>query len=405
MFTSGPGDDRISVLRVADVPRSTPGGMNRFILKSGLALEARGHQVDYLLREGIARRAHGRIRRLVVPWAIPALVRKRARMGRRYDLVEIHEPLASAYCLERRLGVGELPPIAALSFGTEERLWTAQKDRWRRLEVPMPLKSRFSVPLTLLSQSRYALRNSDQVMAPNNADRDYLEGRLGIDRRRVSRVNTGVGEPFFSIERRPERRARRIVFVGTWTDRKGIRELCEGWQRVARREELSLALVGVGVAASTVLAAFPEELRDRVSVRTQVGERDLLKELARADAFVLASWLEGMPLATLEAAAAGLPCIVSAIPGHLELFRPPDPEADGAVLIPPHDVGALAAALERLARDPELSQRLGANARERARVFTWAETAKRLEAAYFKAIEQPMTRRLSLSPGRRRPPV
>jgi glycosyltransferase involved in cell wall biosynthesis len=123
-------------------------------------------------------------------------------------------------------------------------------------------------------------------------------------------------------------------------------------------------------------------------VRSRVSEQELHEELARADAFVLPSWCEGMPLATLEAAAAGLPCIVSDIPGHREVFRRSDPEADGAILVPPDDPDGLAEAIERLAADEELAQRLGSNARERARAFTWAETAAQLEAGYVKAVDR-----------------
>jgi glycosyltransferase involved in cell wall biosynthesis len=367
--------------------------MNRFMVRSGDALQERGHEVHYLFREdlypGVGRGSAWR--RLSAPWLIPLAVRNRARKEERYDLVEIHEPLAGPYCFMRRRRAGSWPPCAALSFGTEERAWRAQRERWRRVGLRVPVKSRVSVPLTLLVFSRYALRHADQVLVPNDRDRDYVRSSLGVSPERISRVNSGVGEPFFSIERVGREGVRRFLFIGSWgdregRDRKGVWELVEAWRRVVRRDGLSLALIGTLVSERTVREAFPPDLRDGISVRAEATGDQLRAELARADAFVLPSWMEGMPLSTLEAAAAGLPCVVSAIPGHVEIFRPSDPEADGGILIPPHDASALAGALERLIDDPQLARTVGRNARKRARAFTWEKTAEQLEAAYVRCV-------------------
>lgn len=379
------------ILQVANLPASPPGGASRFISESGLALGRLGHDVEFLFRPELFSRlaGGGTVRtRLLGPWLVALAVWRRVSGGRRYDVVQIREPDAAAYCLVRRLGLGSLPPCAVLSLGTDERGWRAQQGRWRALGIRASRKSRISVPLTIVGKSRYAFRNAEQVLVSNDADRDYLVLDLGVPARRVSQVNTGVDDSFFSIPRGTRRPTRRILFVGTWTDRKGTLELVQAWQEVAQRRDLSLAVVGALTPEATVRDAFRADLRERIAVLPVVDDQGLRNELARADAFVLPSWFEGMPLATLEAAAAGLPCVVSAIPGHREIFRGPDPEADGALLVPPHDAAALAGALERLAVDGELAQRLGRKARQRARAFTWARTAEQLEAAYLGALEE-----------------
>ncbi len=94
-----------------------------------------------------------------------------------------------------------------------------------------------------------------------------------------------------------------------------------------------------------------------------LGERshgEALALLDGADAFVSASLYEPFGLAVAEAAARGLPLVLSAIPTFRELW-------DGAALfVPPGDAPALAAALDRLAEDPVLRRRLGRAARRRA---------------------------------------
>jgi glycosyltransferase involved in cell wall biosynthesis len=94
---------------------------------------------------------------------------------------------------------------------------------------------------------------------------------------------------------------------------------------------------------------------------------------------VLTSEREGAPLALLEYMAAGRPIVATRVGGVPELAR------DGleALLVPPGDDRALAAALERLLVDDELRTRLGRGAAARqADEFRLAGTVARIEALY-----------------------
>ena len=70
---------------------------------------------------------------------------------------------------------------------------------------------------------------------------------------------------------------------------------------------------------------------------------------------------EGIPVALMEAAASGLPAVASRLSGIPELVR----DGETGFLVEPGDAEGLAAALERLAREPETRAKLGAAARER----------------------------------------
>ena len=97
------------------------------------------------------------------------------------------------------------------------------------------------------------------------------------------------------------------------------------------------------------------------------------------DVFALTSRSEGMPLVVLEAWAAGLPVVASAVGGLPEMI---DDGCEGR-LVPPDDPPALARALAGLMEDPALGARLGRAGRERVlRDFTWSAVASRMEAAY-----------------------
>jgi len=93
-----------------------------------------------------------------------------------------------------------------------------------------------------------------------------------------------------------------------------------------------------------------------------LGTRSDVDELlAGADLFVLSSRSEGLPMSVLEAMAAGLPVVASAVGGVPELVR----DGETGALVPPGDSAALAQAIRRIACDPALRDRLGESGRQR----------------------------------------
>lgn len=107
-------------------------------------------------------------------------------------------------------------------------------------------------------------------------------------------------------------------------------------------------------------------LSDRVEL---LGHRsDIPDLLAGADIFVLPSRHEGFGLAVVEAMAAGLPVVATDIPPFREILasgaQPPC-----AILVPPNDPAALAAALRRLIDSPEEATAMGRAAKARAALY------------------------------------
>lgn len=103
-------------------------------------------------------------------------------------------------------------------------------------------------------------------------------------------------------------------------------------------------------------------LRDRVTFTGFLTGKELVTELVRANAYVLASHIENSPNSLAEAMRVGVPCVAAYTGGIPSLV------ADGrsGVLFPPGDPAMLAASLERVLSDGAFASSLGAVAREEA---------------------------------------
>jgi glycosyltransferase involved in cell wall biosynthesis len=87
---------------------------------------------------------------------------------------------------------------------------------------------------------------------------------------------------------------------------------------------------------------------------------DMAEILQTAHMAVLPSYREGLPLSLLEAASCARPLIAADVPGCREIVR----HEKSGLLVPARDAEALAAALARLAQDPQLREKMGNVARQ-----------------------------------------
>jgi glycosyltransferase involved in cell wall biosynthesis len=160
----------------------------------------------------------------------------------------------------------------------------------------------------------------------------------------------------------------RIVSIARLEPQKNPRLLIDAVLRLP--DNVRLILVGDG----SLRAALPSS--PRVEVRGVCP--DVAAELAAADIFALSSDYEGHPVALMEAMAAGLPVVATAVGGVPEIA------GDAALLVPPRDVDALTQALQRLVEDLELRRELGKRARRRSAAFD----VRRMVDAYADLFER-----------------
>lgn len=202
----------------------------------------------------------------------------------------------------------------------------------------------------------------------------------GVEAARIVVVPSGVEADAFAVATGARVSARQryglpddacvLVVVGALEARKGHAVLLEALATL-RAARIRVLCAGEG-SQRDALIAHSASLGLGDVVRWLGHVEDVAALLAAADVAVMPSHHEGLGVAALEAMAAGLPVIASAVGGL------PDAVVDGetGILVPPGDPQALAAAIARVCGDSDLAPRLGAAGARRVREhFTMAGMA------------------------------
>jgi glycosyltransferase involved in cell wall biosynthesis len=207
-------------------------------------------------------------------------------------------------------------------------------------------------------------RARNVALVQNPDDRALLLG-LGIAAERIVLI-PGSGVDVDRLEPTPEPPgAVTLGFVGRLLDDKGIRVLVAA-HRLLRAKGLAVELLIAGTPDPANPASVSEaeaEAWGRAPGIAWLGHVDDIATIwARAHIAVLPSRREGLPKSLLEAAACGRPMVATDVPGCREIAI----AGETGLLVPPDDPPALAAAIETLARAPELRARFGRAARRLA---------------------------------------
>jgi len=220
---------------------------------------------------------------------------------------------------------------------------------------------------TILRQlERLAYRHANAVVFPNPQEHAAFRKKMGFDPVRSILIPTGINlAPFKAPHPHKKSRRPKLVFVGRLQKVKGVEYLLDAMASV----DAELLIVGTGPQEHELKKIVRE--KNLGKVRFLGNRTDVPRVLASADAFVLPSLSEGLPLALLEAWAARLPVIVT------DIGLPVKANHD-ALVVPPADAPALARAIRRLIREPKLAKRLSQNGRRRVeRDHDWKKAAKK----------------------------
>lgn len=177
-----------------------------------------------------------------------------------------------------------------------------------------------------------------------------------------------------------------ILFVGRLNRDKGMLDLAKAFAALLRRHPETV-LVLVGAEENVPFSHFEDVCGDlKTQLRRIAYTPNPERYMAMADIFCLPSYREGFGQVIVEAAAAGIPTVSTAIYGVTDAVE------DGAtgLLIKPGDVDALERALCMLIEQPEKRRQMGNAARERAlKLFDSRQNTEALLSLYNDLLRQP----------------
>jgi len=176
-----------------------------------------------------------------------------------------------------------------------------------------------------------------------------------------------------------------VTCAATLRPRKGQRVLIDAFAALAPRFERALLVLAGRGSDRAALEAHVARAGLGARVRLPGAVSPMQPLYAASDVFCMPSFHEGLSNACLEASAAGLPLVVTSVGGLPEIV------AHGVTgeVVPPGDVAALAAALERMLADPDLRARCGAaGAARTAEMFPATRMAERTEALWIRLLAE-----------------
>ncbi len=187
----------------------------------------------------------------------------------------------------------------------------------------------------------------------------------GIPKERIAVVPYGTDLAKFSPVRRdpPVGRPLRLLFVGTLSQRKGIKYLLDALELLPR-DAVELTVCGRPVDD---MALFTNN-RIQVRVCPSISDQGLLEEYRNADVFVFPSLAEGFAHVLLEAMASGLPIVATDRTAAPDLIR----HGEEGFVVEAGSSSDLAAHIEKFLQNPEIVTSMGTAARRRAEFFTWS---------------------------------
>jgi glycosyltransferase involved in cell wall biosynthesis len=213
------------------------------------------------------------------------------------------------------------------------------------------------------------LAGAARVVAQGSYLHEAIRG-YGVPTEKIVTIHNGVYPTAFSQSASPIE-VPFIFFNGGLKPVKGCDLLVRAFARI--RDQIPptcLVIAGNGRSERTLLALLEECGLDKTAVRWTgiLSQTEQIRYLQHALCFAAPYRYSPFPNAVLEAMAAGLPVVASALGGHIEQIRP---ELDEGILVPDGDVEALALALRQICLDAGLRTRLAAGARRRGAEFTW----------------------------------
>jgi len=349
-----------------------PGGVTQHVRYLYENLRLRGHDVRIITSShGLQRASEGDVIRIGKGFSMPAngsvgtltiSPRFSSQISEvldreRFDLLHYHEPFVPFLSLAI---LRESKSVNVATFHAYGGFSPAYEMGSRLLR---PMAGRLHGRIAVSAAARHFIDRffpGDYKVIPNGVDVDFFRRAVPLARWQDGRQN--------------------ILFFGRLEDRKGLIHLLRAY-RILRKTGCDCRLLVAG--------SGPQEREARRYVLTRrlqgveflgrVSDDEKAQLFRTADVYVSpATGRESFGIVLLEAMASGTAIVCSDIHGYKGVVR----RGEDALLVPPRDSKAIAAATMKLLRDDELRARMAAAGMARAQDFSWERVTAKVDDYY-----------------------
>ena len=236
-------------------------------------------------------------------------------------------------------------------------------------------------------------RKADHVVTVSDYSKDQIMESLGIPDSKITVIPCGVSHEFIPASKRTESSSVSVIpgvqkpfllYVGNLKPHKNVPTLLRAFAQLREKRQLPHSLLIVGDdprwKSSVVEECLRLGIRDCTHLVSHVSQSLLPRVYAAADLLVMPSTLEGFGLPVLEAMACGTPVVAS------NAASLPQVAGDAALYFDPASPEELGAQIERILQSLELRDLLRNKGVQRARQFSWQQSARRHMQLYSQLL-------------------
>lgn len=178
----------------------------------------------------------------------------------------------------------------------------------------------------------------------------------------------------------------KILFLGRFEPRKGLKYLLMALPKIVQEvPEVQLVVVGAGLFGYAYKGYLDKEVESHVYWAGLIPSEMRPRYYRSCDVFCSpAIGYESFGIVLLEAMATATPVVASDITGYRTVMS----SGSEGFLVPPRDPDAIAAAIVKILKEPELARQMGEAGRRRAEEFSWANIALQVERFYQELIDR-----------------
>jgi glycosyltransferase involved in cell wall biosynthesis len=244
------------------------------------------------------------------------------------------------------------PHVEVLAPQLPTVLWVHEAETvvWTSNATPLKWRQFFQLPSKLVFQTRWQTESVFRSFLPGSCDH------------KVACVANGL--PSIPLDITPRERTpgkKRIVFAGGVYGRKRPCDLIDATLALGR-DDVECIFVGSTSNLESIGTDYVAKLRERPTLFRLAGELDrrgTLEYMASADVFCLPSGDESQPIAPLEAAALGVPCVLTDLPPYVGVWH----HGVNCLMQPVGDPTLLRWNLTAVLDDPQIRERLASAAK------------------------------------------